>query len=170
MALPSPDLLEEVLVALQDWERILHTVFHSDERFSGTTEYDEDWAASRRLTNEAALWRAQQRRAAFLRSPAAKYFVPAPFSLTYWYDEPRTIDPGLKVIRKRGASKRVRYVPTRPKWLRRHLVSVGALSAAPADPGRLGMVEAVTGWLGENAPTDSSVALTPGVVVVGGKD
>jgi len=161
MALPSPDLLEEVLVALNDWEWILHDVYHQDDDASALTDYDADLAASRRFTNEACLWRAQQRRAAFLRSPAAKYFVPAPFSLTYWYDEPRTIDPGLKVIRKRGASKRLRNVPCRPKWLRRRLDSGGALSAGTADSGRLGMVEAVTGWLGENAPTDSGAAPIP---------
>lgn len=148
MALPSADLLEEVLVALKDWEWILHDVYHEDDQAAAETEFDAELAAARRFTNEACLWRAQQRRAAFLRSPAAKYVVPCPFSLTYWYDEPRKVAPGLKVILKRGASKRLNYVPTRPKSLRRAHADSGALSARVADSGRLGMVEAVTGWLG----------------------
>jgi len=91
MALPSADLLEELLVALDQWEWILHSVFHSDEHVDAKTMNDQEFAASRRFTNAAAVRRAQLRRAAFLRSPAAKFVVPAPFSLTYWYKEPRRI-------------------------------------------------------------------------------
>lgn len=119
MALPSADLLEELLGALEDWEKILFTVYHHGEHYEAKTEFEQEVAAARRYTNDAALVRAQLARRAFLRSDAARYVVPAPFNITFWYKEPRVLPEHFKVIRKRGASARIGYLPTRPKWLRR---------------------------------------------------
>lgn len=124
MALASPDLLEQLLPALQDWEWILFHAFHADEHSTANTIYAQELSASRRQANELALLLAQERRATFLRSPAARFVVPAPYSVTYWLQDAKSI---RKVHRPKGGLKRLDYVPTRPKFLRRLL---GAPSTA----------------------------------------
>lgn len=150
MALPSsPELLEELLTALQNWEWILFDEYQKMQHTAATTNYGQMVAAARRQDDEEELLKAQHRRASFLRTPAARFVVPSPFDITFWLDTVKKLTP---VPRPRGALKDFRTVPTRPRWLKKVL----------AQSGRLGMVEAVTGWLGENAPTDSVEARTPG--------
>lgn len=114
MSLASPDLLEELLAALQDWEWLLYEVFSSQQHASANTRFEQDVAAARRQSNEAALLKAQRRRALFLRSASAGFVVPAPYNISYWYREPKVI-----VKRPPGQQARFDHVPTRPKFLTR---------------------------------------------------
>lgn len=127
MSLPSQDLLEAVLEALTDWEGILQRQFDGpfvealDNDSRSTVGQAEELFASR-VTNEDALAAAQQRRRDFLRSPAAKFVVPVPWSISYWYDEPKAINKNyLKKKSRGGAHNRLLHRSPKQKTLHLHL-------------------------------------------------
>jgi len=127
MALPSQALMEELLEALNDWEAILQAEYNTQEL---REVYDDpqgtvgqlDALFPPRMTAEDALAAAQQRRSAFLHSPAAQYVVPVPWSITYWYDEPKRISKKYRDPMRPGGGHRRKLYPTiRAKTLQKHL-------------------------------------------------
>jgi len=127
MALPSHDLLEAVLEALTDWEGMLQRQFDGpdvealDTNPRATVGQADELFASR-VTNEDALAAAQRRRSDFLRSPAAKFVVPVPWSISYWYDEPKAINKNyLKKKSRGGAHNRLLHQSPKQKTLHLHL-------------------------------------------------
>jgi len=127
MALPSQDLLEAVLEALNDWEGMLQREFdgtnlQSLENNPRSTVGHADELFATRVTNEDALAAAQRRRSDFLRSPAAKFVVPVPWSISYWYDEPKAINKNyLKKKRRGGAHNKLLHRSPKQKTLHLHI-------------------------------------------------
>jgi len=126
MALPSAALVEELLQALTEWEAMLQRQYNTQElrqvyEDPEATVGQLDEIVPPRQSAEDALAAAQRRRSSFLHSEAAKYVVPTPWSITYWYDEPTRIKKKYRNKKQPGGGHRRKLQPTiKQKTLQKH--------------------------------------------------